>query len=168
MSKEEFMVLIAGMKAVYTSPSFIPDENAIKVWFSLLNDMDYKQAALNLQHFMQTETRYPMPADLRRSQATTQMSEAEAWALVYKALQRGIYYAKEEFEKLPPEVQKAVGRYEQIEIWAKDSEFNEGVISSNFKRTYRTVCDRAATDNMVSPRLRAELNKYLALEGATT
>ena len=58
--------------------------------------------------------------------------------LVSKALRNGYYGAEQEFEKLPPLVQKAVGAPSQLRNWSQtDSESVENVIQSNFMRTYR-------------------------------
>jgi hypothetical protein len=67
----------------------------------------------------------------------------QAWALVSKALKNGTYGAQEEFDKLPPTVQKAVGSPSQLRNWAvTDEESIENVIQSNFMRTYRVICQR--------------------------
>lgn len=68
----------------------------------------------------------------------------EAWMLVSKALRNGYYGAVEEFNKLPPLVQKAVGSPDNLRNWAlTDINSIENVVQSNFMRTYRTVVNRA-------------------------
>ena len=67
----------------------------------------------------------------------------EAWALVSRALRNGYYGANEEFEKLPPLVQKAVGSPGNLRNWAQtDAKSIENVIQSNFMRAYKTVVNR--------------------------
>ena len=67
------------------------------------------------------------------------LDEQQAWALVSKACENGFYGYKREFEKLPPEVQRAVGRPEQLKEWAvMDVETVQSVVASNFMRNYRT------------------------------
>lgn len=159
MCKEEFMNIAAIMKAVYTFPGFLPDDKAITIWFGLLKDMDYKEALQNLQYFMQTETRQPTPADIRRNPVAKEQScsEGEAWTMVYKALCNSNYHALEEFDRLPPMVQRAVGSPDQLRIWAADPEFNEGVAASNFKRSYRACLDHDIQRQMISPGLNTAL-----------
>ena len=66
------------------------------------------------------------------------LDEQQAWALVSKACENGFYGYKKEFEKLPPEVQRAVGRPEQLKEWAvMDVETVQSVVASNFMRNYR-------------------------------
>ena len=48
MTREEWAVLVKAMKAVYTSPSFLPDQNAFDTWYGLLKDIDYKLLSFGL------------------------------------------------------------------------------------------------------------------------
>ena len=67
----------------------------------------------------------------------------EAWSLVRKAIGNGNYGSVEEFEKLPPTIQKAVGSADMIKRWAmSDSNEVSTVIQSNFLRSYRTAVKR--------------------------
>ena len=66
----------------------------------------------------------------------------EAWALVSKAIRNSGYNSVEEFAKLPPSAQKAVGLPDQLRTWALDENYNEQVVSSNFMRCYRTELAR--------------------------
>ena len=66
----------------------------------------------------------------------------EAWSLVSKAIRNSAYNSVEEFAKLPPIVQNAVGLPDQLRTWALDENYNEQVISSNFMRCYRTELAR--------------------------
>lgn len=74
--------------------------------------------------------------DLMRGQ---EMDEQQAWSLVSKACSNGLYGYREEFEKLPPDIRRAVGRPEQLKEWAEmDVEVVQSVVASNFMRSYRT------------------------------
>ena len=148
MTRDEFKILVKGMKAGFTSPSFIPDKDAFDVWYGLLNDLPYKVANAAIQSYMMTETKIPTPADIRKkAQAfikSDELNEIEAWTLVSKAIRNGYYGAEKEFEKLPPIVQKSVGSPEQLRMWATtDSKSIETVVASNFMKTYKTEVQRA-------------------------
>jgi hypothetical protein len=72
-----------------------------------------------------------------------ELDASAAWALVSKACANGLYGYREEFEKLPPQVQRAVGAPEQLKAWAMmDSETVESVVASNFMKGYRTIQQR--------------------------
>lgn len=83
------------------------------------------------------------------------LTETEAWALVSKACRNSQYNAREEFEKLPPEVQAAVGSYEMLKTWGLMNEDEvESVVASNFMRSYRTHVKRKQEMALVPPEVR--------------
>ena len=147
MTREEFKLIVKGMKAIYTKPDFIPDQDAFNVWYMLLADLDYKNASIATQMHMRSSTFEPKPADIieqyNKLLKREELTEMEAWSLVSKALRNGINGAEEEFNKLPPLAQKAVGSPSQLRFWATSDEGSiESVVQSNFMRTYRTECKR--------------------------
>ena len=72
-----------------------------------------------------------------------ELTEAEAWNLVSKAVKNGLYGAVEEFEKLPPAVKRIVGSPSQLRDWASmDSDTLHSVVASNFQRSYKVVATR--------------------------
>ena len=147
MTREEFKLIVKGMKAICTKPDFIPDQDAFNVWYMLLADLDYKKASIATQMHMRSSTFEPKPADIieqyNKLVKRAEITEMEAWSLVSKALRNGINGAEEEFNKLPPIVQKAVGGPSQLRFWATSDEGSiESVVQSNFMRTYRTECKR--------------------------
>ena len=77
---------------------------------------------------------------MQKLKRSNDLDELAAWALVSKACRNGLYGYREEFAKLPPDVQAAVGAPEQLRAWAMmDTEAVESVIASNFQRNYRTT-----------------------------
>lgn len=154
MTKEQFSLIVKGMKAVYSEPTFIPDKDSFEIWYALLSDLDYELANKATQKLMMTSTKTPRPADIRDMALSfayqDEMSDMEAWGLVSKAIRNSAYHAQEEFEKLPEVVQKSIGTSQQLYNWATDEEYNEGVIQSNFLRSYR-VCQQRAKENAKLP-----------------
>ena len=147
MTREEFMTIVKALKAVYTSTSFIPDKNAFDVWYGLLQDLPYEVVSKSAQYHMSTSERYPTIANLRHGAKELtepkELNEIQAWSLVSKAIRNSAYHSVEEFAKLPPLVQQAVGQPNQLRTWATDSEYNEQVTQSLFGRTYKAVAERA-------------------------
>lgn len=146
MTRDEFKILVKGMKAVYAQQTFLPDKDAFDMWFALLQDLPYKLANVAIQKYMLTEKFPPTPAEIREKAAQmmeapeTEMSELEAWALVRKAIRNSGYHAQEEFDKLPEVCREAVGNVANLEEWAKmDYEKVESVGQSHFIRNFRTA-----------------------------
>ena len=161
MTREEWAVLVKAMKAVYTSPSFLPDQYAFDTWYGLLKDLDYKLLSFGLKKYMQTEWKEPTIAALRQcaqslAPQSDELNETEAWNLVSRAIWNSIYHAEEEFSKLPEIVQKAVSSPGQLEEWAKSGNIDGtwwSVVQSNFQRTYRAEVQREQERRKLSPDL---------------
>ena len=64
---------------------------------------------------------------------------------VASALRNGLYGSKEEFEKLPPDIQRIVGSSNMLREWAMmDTETVQSVVASNFQRDYLVRAKRKA------------------------
>ena len=160
MTKDQFKILVKAMKAVYTNPGFIPDNDAFDVWYSMLKDLDYALASRSVQMHMQTEETPPTVAGIRKQSAklkadeTDDLNETAAWSLVLKAIRRSTYYSDEEFAKLPPVVQRAVSSPRQLREWATLEDVDGKtltVIQSNFQRTFRAEQQKERERNKLSP-----------------
>lgn len=160
MTREQFKVLVKAMKAVYTNPGFIPDQDAFDVWYSMLKDLDYAIASRAVQMHLQTEESTPTVAGIRKQSVklkadeTDDLNETAAWSLVLKAIRRSTYYSEEEFAKLPATVQRAVASPKQLREWATLEDVDGKtltVIQSNFQRTFRVEQQRERERNKLSP-----------------
>ena len=160
MTKEQFKVLVKAMKAVYTNPGFIPDQDAFDVWYSMLKDLDYAIASRAVQMHMQTVETPPTVAGIRKQTAKLQADESDdlnetaAWSLVWKAICNSGYHAEEEFAKLPPVIQRAVHSPAQLREWALLENIDGKtitVLQSDFQRTFRAEQQRERERNKLSP-----------------
>lgn len=150
VTKGEFKVLVKGMKAVYTHPTFLPDTAAIQIWYDLLKDLDYKTLNCAIQTHMMTSSKQPTIADIRAAaiQFTPgeyELNAMEAWAIVRKAIGHSAYYenAQKEFYRLPRIVQSAVGNPANLQEWAKmDTKTVESVEQSHFIRSFNAAIIR--------------------------
>lgn len=133
-------------------PNYKPSNlsETVDVWNMMLEEYNYNQISMALKAYVHSDTSGFAPSigqlinKLHEVQAPQELNEMEAWLLVGKALRNGTYGAVEEFNKLPPLVQKAVGSPDNLRNWAQtDSESIENVVQSNFMRTYRIVVNRA-------------------------
>ncbi len=159
MTRDEFKILVKAMKAVYTHPAFIPDQDAFDIWYEMLKDIDYKTASFAIKKYMQSEEREPSVASIRKQAASitehdSELNEMAAWEMVQKALRNSIYNFEEEFKKLPPIVQKTIVSPMQLYEWAiMDNIDGNGwnVMQSNFMRTYRAEQAREKERKKLSP-----------------
>lgn len=166
MTKDEFKVLVKAMKATYAQETFLPDKDAFDVWYALLSDLPYKQAALAVQKYMSEERFPPTIADIREKATqiitpeTDELNEMQAWDLVYKAICKSGYNSKEEFDKLPTVIQKAVGSPTMLYEWSMmDEDTVKSVEQSHFIRNYRSEMDRANREAKLPPNLLNAIKK---------
>ena len=141
-------VLSIAYPQFYAKQNALEKQKALVLWQEMFKDYPGQLVAYAVKAFIAGDTKGFPPAigqimdRIRMLTAQEELNEAEAWALVQKAIRRSGYYSKEEFAKLPAAAQKAVGTPEQLREWALDPDFNAGVEGSNFKRAYRTECAR--------------------------
>ena len=148
MTREETVKIIRIMVDSY--PNYKPNDisETVDVWQMMLSDYDYNLVAMALKAYILSDTSGFAPAigqlvsKIKSITKPQELSEMEAWSLVSKAIRNSGYNSVEEFAKLPPLVQKAVGLPDQLRIWALDENYNEQVVSSNFMRCYRTELAR--------------------------
>lgn len=150
MTKEQVGKLLITIQAYY--PNYNPPDKkiAINAWYVMLAEYPEDLVLQALRACIATNTSGFAPdvgqimSKIQTISQPQELNEMEAWLLVSKALRNGYYGAVEEFNKLPPLVQKAVGSPDNLRNWAQtDSESIENVVQSNFMRTYRTVVNRA-------------------------
>lgn len=164
MTRDEFKIIAAALRETYRRDKLLDTKEAFSIWYELLKDLSYESASAAAQAYMMQEHFPPAPADIRKKAAELteiakgeDMTEGEAWAMVRKAISNGIYGHREEFARMPEEIQKAIGNSKQIQIWAMDEFFNEGVVQSQFLRSYRQVMERKKQTDLLPRELQERL-----------
>lgn len=147
MTAQETKKLMAIIMAMY--PTFQPKnpQETLNAWSWALGPYDFQEIQKGLQVFIRSDTSGFAPTVgqlIGKAQETLsgELSDGEAWGMVVLALRNGIYGAEEEFSKLPPAVQKAVGSPQSIAIWAQWSESMLTGAEASFKRAYKTEVTR--------------------------
>lgn len=115
MLREETAKLLMMIQGAY--PNYKPDNKTVTIntWNLALSDISFDLAQKAFLAYLRADTKgfAPTPGQLialvRELNTPKQLNELEAWSLVEKAIRNSIYNSQEEFSKLPPLVQKAVG-----------------------------------------------------------
>ncbi|MCC8039188.1 MAG: hypothetical protein LIP02_13800 [Bacteroidales bacterium] len=148
MTRDETKQLLVLIQTAF--PSYKPQDKtlAVDLWHAMLADYEYGAILAALQAFITTNTSGFAPTigqlldQYHRLIQKPRLETMAAWSMVSKAIRNGIYGYKEEFERLPVEVQRAVGSAEQLHYWAMSEDYNEDVAMSNFRKSYEVVCKR--------------------------
>ena len=131
-------------------PNYKPNNisETVDVWNMMLSEYTYEQISVALKAYILSDASGFAPSvgqlvDKMKSITTPmELNEMEAWALVCDALRNSGYNYAEEYAKLPPLVQKAVGLPTQLQTWALTENLNKDVVGSNFMRCYRIEVER--------------------------
>ena len=165
MTREETVKIIRIMVDSY--PNYKPNDisETVDVWHMMLSDYDYNLVAMALKAYILSDTSGFAPSigqlvDKMKSITSPQeLNEMEAWSLVCDALQNSGYNYAEEYAKLPPLVQKAVGLPTQLQTWALTENLNKDVVGSNFMRCYRIEVERQNEISKMPQNVREMLGK---------
>ena len=148
MTDKETRKIIAVLMVAYPNYKPINIDFTVSVWTNMLSDYSHSEVDMSIKAYISTDTSGFAPAigqviDKIKSITTPQqMTDAEAWSLVRKAISDSSYNATDRFNELPITCQRAVGSPAQLRMWALDASYNENVVSSNFMRSYRTEVAR--------------------------
>lgn len=148
MTREETIKIMAVLKGAY--PMYYRDmkrteaESVVALWQEMFADDEYPFVAAAVKALIATDTKgFPphigaVKAKLRQITTPEEMSEAEAWSLVQRALSNGLYGSEKEFARLPENIQRLVGSPNQLREWAMmPVDEVASVVASNFQRSYR-------------------------------
>ena len=172
-------MLITLLQSEYPNSFVNYDERLLKLkielWEKEFANDDLNVVYAAIRTYMRSPERFaPTIGQIREKMdmltEPDKLSEVAAWALVSKACRNGYYGYKEEFAKLPPEIQQAVGRPEQLREWSQmDENTVQSVVASNFMRSFRTTQQRNKELSMIPAEVREMLSgvtKKLELNAA--
>lgn len=153
MNQTETLQVMAVLRGAY--PAFYRDmnrkeaESVVALWAEMFAEDDVKLVAAAVKTLIATDDKgFPptigaVKAKLRQITATPGLTESEAWNLVAKAIRNSAYESREEFDRLPEDVQRIVGSPEQLKAWSQmDSDSVHSVVASNFQRSYKAISKR--------------------------
>ena len=151
MTIEETAAVMDVLTVAY--PDFLRKQRnpglAIQLWAELLEPYPLNLVMAAVKSLIATDEKGfpPVPGQvlgkIRQLTDKAEPTEAEAWGLVHRAIKNGLYGSQEEFDRLPPDIQRSVHAPEQLKEWAKmDAGEVETVVASNFMRSYRVISQR--------------------------
>lgn len=147
MNRVETMKIMAVLQAAY--PQFYakkgPEEveGIVNLWAEMFEEEPYQVVAMAVKALIKTRASTFPPGigeineKIMQITQPVETSAMEAWAMVADAVRNSAYSSRQEFEKLPPVVQKLVGSPAQLFEWSQmDSKTLSSVVASNFRESY--------------------------------
>lgn len=154
MSRSDILKIMAVLRGAF--PQFYRNisrqeaEDTVALWEDMFRDDDPVVVAAAVKAYIEAdESGFPpsigqIKGKVRRITKPKELSEGEAWSLVAKAVRNSLYGSAEEFEKLPPAVQRIVHGPSQLREWGMmDSDTLHSVVASNFQRAYRAHAEQS-------------------------
>lgn len=162
MNREEVLMVMTVLRGAY--PQFYRGitakeaEATVSLWAEMFAEDDVAIVAAAVKALIATDDKgFPphigaVKAKVRQITQPSGMTPQEAWNLVAKAIRNSAYESREEYDKLPREVQRLVGSPNQLRDWAlMDSDTVHSVVASNFQRSF-SIRQKADNDFKALPR----------------
>lgn len=154
MTREETASMLTILKTAY--PSFYSKMKArdgeltLELWSEMFRDDPVEIVKFALYKLIEGHNGFPPDiADVKSkmreiiSASTGDPTDEELWIILKKAIEKGIYDAKEEFEKLPPVLQRYCGSPETIrELATGDTDILNTVTHGQFMKQIGTMRER--------------------------
>lgn len=168
MDRTQTIKILAVLKSAYPhafqNMTKTDGEAMLNLWMAMFTEESYEEVNAAIGALISTRTVGYTPAigevkeQIRKLHHHSDLDENAAWVLVSRACRNGSYHSIEEFNKLPPDVQRTVGSPEQLKQWAgMDADVVESVVASNFKKAFRVQAERAAEISKLPPQIRQQM-----------
>lgn len=163
MTFDEWRVLCKGMKAVYAQPTFLPDADAIKIWYKLLQDIPYEVMNVAIQQYMMTNKFAPTVADLRELSTTVVKGKPKDWGSGWESVQQairryGFYQEEKALESMDEITRLTVKRLGWQQLCMSENSMAD---RSNFRQIYQQIEERQKTDDVISIAVKEKINNML-------
>ena len=154
-------VLEIAYPAFYARQDESAKLKAMELWATMFADEHAQMVAMAVIAFIASDTKgFPPNVGAVKEKILDicqpdEMTEQEAFNLIAKAASNANYCAKEEFEKLPKELQRLVGSPNRLREWAlMDTQTFQTVVGSNVMRSYRAIAKSTKETQMLPPSVR--------------
>jgi len=166
MTFNEFKVLVKGMKAVYTSPNFLPDADSVKIWYRLLQDMPYELANVAIQRHMATNKFPPTIADIRAAAVET-MDRTRDWSDGWERFRRAVgkygYYQQDAaLASMDETTRRVVKRLGWKQLCESENQMQD---RANFRMVYEQEAQRKNETAVLPAKLQEQMAR---LQGSAT
>lgn len=161
MTREEFKILVKGMKAVYAQPTFIPDQDAFNMWYALLGDLDYNACAMAIKKYMLTNKFPPTVAEIREMVSGIvngdPLTWGESWERALAAVRKyGSYNKMDALNSLDSLTRKCVESIGYMELCMSE---NIMVERAHFQKVFEIFSKREQTDKQIPLQLKQAISQ---------
>lgn len=161
MTREEFKILVKGLKAVYAQPTFIPDQDAFNMWYALMGDLSYDVCATAIKKYMLTNKFPPTVAEIREMASGIvngdPLTWGESWERALAAVRKyGSYNKADALNSLDSLTRKCVESIGYMELCMSE---NIMVERAHFRKVFEVFAKREQTDKQIPLQLKQAINQ---------
>ena len=158
MTKEDFKKIALAIKTTYPTSKILETQDAMNIWYTLLQDLDYRVCQNAVLELISTCKFCPTIAEIReKCSGITSLpikDYGEAWETVMRAVSRfGMYNQAEALESLDELTRKCTKRLGFGNICMSE---NITADRANFRMIYEQEANRKKTDNQLPQLVRSE------------
>lgn len=155
-------ILKVAYPGFYSKMGKTDAEDTVSVWCDMFREEDVNVVKIALYKVIEEHTGFPPTiADIKtqiremRRAATGEKTDEELWSQLKAAVSNGYYGAKEEFSKLPPELQRYLGTPNTLrELSQVDTDTFNTVTHGQFLKQIGIIRDRVRFDNETTPEIK--------------
>ena len=161
MEREQFKTLVKGMKAIYSQPTFIPDQDAFNMWYALMGDLPYDVCNVAIQKYMLTNKFPPTVADIRELATNVVSGDpltwGESWERALNAVRRyGSYNQAAALDSLDPVTRKCVDSIGYMQLCMSE---NIMVERAHFQKIFDVMAKREQQQKQIPLQLQQAISQ---------
>lgn len=169
MTRDEVITILGILKTSY--PNFYKDMtkqdmyNTIDLWSEFFKDDNLKLVEIAVKNIIVKSEFAPSIATIKKeivNLTNDNETPIDLWNKLKKAICNSTYNSVEEFEKLPPKVQRFVGSPQGLrELGQNDSSVNDTVVKGQFLKQIENISEKMQEEQLMLP----DVKKALAVIG---
>lgn len=162
MTDEEFEQLILTIKAAYPNANVLPDAYSLKVWYRMLEDLDFKMAENVIAEHMSKSPFPPSISEIRGKCVSRQIDIpdwGDAWGKVQAAIQRYGSYREAEAMSCFDDTTRAVVKRIGFRNLCMAKQDNLETDRAQFRDIYKAIAQRRAEERQIPPLVLEEREK---------
>ena len=156
MDKKEFALFASALRTYYPKEKILPNEQAMALWYSQLQDIPYKIAELTLNKWVALNKWSPSIADIREQATSITHEEIKDWSAAWSDVINSIryygsYQEEEALASLDDMTRQAVKRLGFKNLCLSE---NIGVDRANFRMIYEQLEQRKRNEAQIPQRIK--------------
>lgn len=162
LSKKAFVAGMTLMASIWPELERVTkDKDLAGLWYKMLSDLDDERFWHAIERIVKTRKYPPTIADIREAAAEDEceLSPEEAWAVVYRDVQKRGYYSEPHYDDWKLEAAKnAIGWHNLCDM----TEGEKGAVRAHFMRIYASLSSREKATKQMNDKKLQELTRMLA------